>query len=102
MNLKKETRPHPLSVLAIRRHDYFFILILIILSQGAGGCRKNNMAAEMITPSDPKPVVSPANLVSNSNFNLWDSSSNLLKDWSTSITQQGAITQDPAGIKFGG
>lgn len=102
MSLKKETRLNLLPILTIRRYDYFFILILTILSLAAGGCRKNNIAAETLSPPDTKPAVSPANLLSNCNFNLWDSSSNLLKGWSTSITQQGVITQDPAGIKFGG
>jgi hypothetical protein len=102
MNLQNGTRPSPIAVLTKKSYEYFFILILIVLSQASGSCRKDNIEPAVVPPPESKPVVSPGNLIANSSFNLWDSTGNLIKGWSTSLTQQDVLTQDPGGIKFAG
>jgi hypothetical protein len=94
-----------MSALRKRRPAYYFILLFIVVLQGTSSCKKDNGLNAQAPPVAPtatlsQTAVSPGNLLSNSSFDLWDSSSNLLRGWSTTASQHGVITRDSGGIKF--
>jgi hypothetical protein len=83
-------------------HGYFIILAFSLLFQGLISCKKDNTVSANAPSPVSQPFVSTANLLSNSNFNLWDTSNNFFKDWKIDLPLQGVVTRDSGGIKFSG